>query len=962
MRLRILLFLMISAVWVRQCLAQQSHQTAGLPPVQGEIADDSLRIWADKVATYARKTPQEIVSVHMDNTCYFLGDTIWYKAYVVREGKMIPSDISGVLYAELLNQDGYLVERQMLRLQDGQAHGSFCIPDTAYAGYYELRAYTRWQLNWGVHEYPHPKATNRWFLNKDMAREFYRNYDKLYSRVFPVYDKPEETGEYSQVMTLRPLRRYYKLKKEQPTAEVTFFPEGGNWVSGVEQRVAFEALSEKGEHMEGKLIIMDSRNQIVGTFNTEHRGRGLLNISTQPGEQYHAEFHWGKNLRCKVDLPKQVSEGISIFVKEEQQGLEVRAARAGLQGVPLGMTVLQNGAVRYQCQLDKDIITVPCTCLDAGIAQVTVYDRTGRVWADRLVFCCQNRIEACNVDISNLPSMLKPYEQASLRIKASADCHVSVAIRDGAHSGITHDNGNLLTDMLLCSQIKGFVEDPGYYFEAHDSVHRRHLDLLLMVQGWRRHEWREMTQPFRMKEPFEVSPILRGDVFRYTPLNQEDDLYTLPVQDMSVFSNLFPTSGSCGPKIEEIRRHINSTAGGVSLEGNLGYTPTNFANKTDDQEEAEETKEEIVLTTGAKMQSDKQKALDAGFYSTAMDGGDPADSQFVDRLKSEVMVRAELSVISNQASSKYAELNTETHGGRFALQLPHSDSPYYLHLQAVKSNKKPTMVYNSDEYPDYSVRISQPFPRFVNPYSYYQVHLPDSLFDSSLAKDDSSTWISEVTVGARRGGLRSLDLNKPALVIDAYQAYNEVVDAGLMPAWLCGSLFFSLNIGRLYIGDMGIMRPYKLERRWSGHSASSFTSAKEQLLYNHLRNLEKALIYTDYSPRLKGDARYLASNQPDVTVNLVTLPDDRERPTNRDRQYVMTGYNVCEDFYHPHYEQRPLPSHKDHRRTLYWNPNLKLDANGEATITLWGTTRECQPVISVEGITSQGEILSGRSR
>ncbi|MDD7099665.1 MAG: hypothetical protein PUI13_07455, partial [Paraprevotella sp.] len=252
---------MISAVWVRQCLAQQSHQTAGLPPVQGEIADDSLRMWADKVAAYARKTPQEIVSVHMDNTCYFLGDTIWYKAYVVREGKMIPSDISGVLYAELLNQDGYLVERQMLRLQDGQAQGSFCIPDTAYAGYYELRAYTRWQLNWGVHEYPHPKATNRWFLNKDMAREFYRNYDKLYSRVFPVYDKPEETGEYSQVMTLRPLRRYYKLKKEQPTAEVTFFPEGGNWVSGVEQRVAFEALSEKGEHMEGKLIIMDSRNQ-----------------------------------------------------------------------------------------------------------------------------------------------------------------------------------------------------------------------------------------------------------------------------------------------------------------------------------------------------------------------------------------------------------------------------------------------------------------------------------------------------------------------------------------------------------------------------------------------------------------------------------------------------------------------------------------------------------------------------
>ncbi|MGN0234051.1 MAG: hypothetical protein ACI4B5_06500 [Bacteroidaceae bacterium] len=962
MRLRILLFMMVSAVWPRQCLAQQSHQTAGLPPVQGEMSDDSLRMWADKVASYARKTPQEIVSVHMDNTCYFLGDTIWYKAYVVREGKMIPSDISGVLYAELFNQDGYLVERQTLRLQEGQAHGSFCIPDTAYAGYYELRAYTRWQLNWGVNEYPHPKATNRWFLNKDMAREFYRNYDKLYSRVFPVYDKPEEAGKYSQVMTLRPLRRYYKLKKEQPTAEVTFFPEGGNWVSGVEQRVAFEALSEKGESLEGRLIITDSHNQIVGTFNTEHRGRGLLNISTQPGEQYHAEFHWGENLSCKVDLPKQVSEGMSIFVKEELHGLEVRASRAGLQGIPLGMTVLQNGAVRYQCQLDKDIVTIPRACLDAGIAQVTIYDRTGRMWADRLVFCCQDKVETCNVDVSGMSTMLNPYEQISLKVKAAAGSRVSVAVRDRTHSGTTYDNGSLLTDVLLSSQIKGFVEDPGYYFEASDSLHRRHLDLLLMVQGWRRHEWREMTQPFRMQEPFEVSPILRGDVFRYTPLNQEDVLYTLPVQDMSFFSNLFPTGGSCGPKIEEIRRHVNSTTGGASLESVLGGTSYAVASMTDEQEEKEETKQNVVTTSGQKMQSDKQKALDAGFYSTAMEGGDPADSQFVDRLRSEVMVRAELSVISNQASSKYAELNTETHGGQFALQLPHSDTPYYLHLQAVKKGRKPTMVYDSDEYPDYSVRISQPFPRFVNPYSYYQVHLPDSVFDSSLAEDDSSTWIGEVTVGARRGGLRSLDLNKPALVTDAYQAYNEVVDAGLMPAWLCGSLFFSLNLGRLYIGDMGIMRSYDLERRWNGHSASFFTSAKEQLRYNHLRNLEKVLIYTDYSPRLKGDPRYMGANQPGVTVNMVALPDDRERPTNRDRLYVMNGYNVCEEFYHPHYEQRPLPSHADYRRTLYWNPNLKLDANGEATITLWGNSRECQPVVSVEGITSRGEILTGSSR
>ena len=305
--------LLLLFVCAGQCLGQTVSLSGQFPAVQGELADDSLRMLASQVVSYARNTPQEIVSVHMDNNCYFLGDTIWYKAYVLRDGKMTPSDISCVLYAELFNQDGYLVERQSLRLRNGMGSGSFCLPDTAYAGYYELRAYTRWQLNWGEHEHPRQKGTNAWFLRKEMAREFYRDYDKLYSRVFPVYDKPKEAGDYSQVMTLRPLRRYYKLRQEEPDAEVTVYPEGGNWVNGVEQRLAFEAVSEKGEHRDGRLVVKDSKGQVVAEAQTEHRGRGALLITALPGEKYRAEFLWGKGRVAKVDLPKR--EDVSALTK-----------------------------------------------------------------------------------------------------------------------------------------------------------------------------------------------------------------------------------------------------------------------------------------------------------------------------------------------------------------------------------------------------------------------------------------------------------------------------------------------------------------------------------------------------------------------------------------------------------------------------------------------------------------------
>ena len=146
----------------------------------------SIEGWADRAARFGKAIPQEQIFVHMDNNCYFLGDTIYYKAYVQRSDTRKPSGVSGVLYADLYNQDGYLVERQQVELRNGQAHGSFLLPDSLYSGYYELRAYTRWMLNWGITDHPHTKMAEQWFITRSYARDYYIDYEKLYSRTFPV--------------------------------------------------------------------------------------------------------------------------------------------------------------------------------------------------------------------------------------------------------------------------------------------------------------------------------------------------------------------------------------------------------------------------------------------------------------------------------------------------------------------------------------------------------------------------------------------------------------------------------------------------------------------------------------------------------------------------------------------------------------------------------------------------------
>ena len=196
-------------------------------------------------------------------------------------------------------------------------------------------------------------------------------------------------------------------------------------------------------------------------------------------------------------------------------------------------------------------------------------------------------------------------------------------------------------------------------------------------------------------------------------------------------------------------------------------------------------------------------------------------------------------------------------------------------------------------------------------------------------------------------------------MLDAYDTYNQTIDAGLSPAWYAGSLSFTLSAARLLIGDMGVERSYQLERRWNGQPRTSNITPSQQYVYNHLQDLRSITVYTDYAPRLEGDPRYQASDQPIVTVSLETMPDESVRESYRDRFYVMPGLSVCEAFYQPDYSKKELPKDfKDYRRTLYWNPDLRLDGSGRTIVSFYNNSRRNQFNVSAQGITEKGLILT----
>ena len=127
---------------------------AGVIPIRGQDAPSSdvrerMEAFFADINDFNRRYPQEKVYLHFDNTAYFLTETIWFKAYVVQASNHVPSRLSGVLYVELLSPEGAVLETKKLPVVDGGCHGEFYLDSLYLSGYYEVRAYTRYMLNFG---------------------------------------------------------------------------------------------------------------------------------------------------------------------------------------------------------------------------------------------------------------------------------------------------------------------------------------------------------------------------------------------------------------------------------------------------------------------------------------------------------------------------------------------------------------------------------------------------------------------------------------------------------------------------------------------------------------------------------------------------------------------------------------------------------------------------------------------
>lgn len=393
---------------------------------------------------WARELPQEKVYLHLDNTGYFKGETIWFKAYITRSDTERRGNLSSVLYVELLSPNGDIISKKKLYIKGGIGAGSITLDNAVMpTGFYEIRAYTRYMTNWGT--------------------------NACYSRVIPIFQEPRVVGQYTPVLS----KESSLLEPAIQDESKLFYPEGGYIVRGVPNRVAYSI----------------------------HGERGVVDIpATQTSRSVELTIG-GKTKTYK--LPEFKNEGIAMRVDAISQDdiLVDLWATPAMQGQALGYVLMNNGKVQYSGDItatEHQQITIPAEKVRDGVSQVTLFTTEGNIISERFIFRCPR--EEKTLRVRNMTKTLLPCGKVVMDIQADPYTSLSFSAMD-AKTMANGQYGSIKTWMLLGSEVKGYIAHPEYYFESDDQEHRKAADLLMMVQGWRRYDWELMVGNKQFQNP-----------------------------------------------------------------------------------------------------------------------------------------------------------------------------------------------------------------------------------------------------------------------------------------------------------------------------------------------------------------------------------------------------------------------------------------------------------------------------
>ena len=655
---------------------------------------------------------------------------------------------------------------------------------------------------------------------------------------------------------------------------MTFYPEGGDLIQGLPCRVAFKATGMDAFGMDGYIVTGSN-----DTARTVHDGMGSFMITPDGTESVRFVQADGKSTR--FSLPKALKSGYSMIVSSVSDSVMQVSIRCTLDHAdePTAIAVTCRGELVYFEETgtgDSLDFTIDSSTWPVGVCRMTLYNKDGKILSSRSLFHNNDAFQSPTLSLSLDSLSRQPFSLEVLNIKLTdrngAPLHdrFCISVRDRSDYGTGHTD-NLMSNLLLSSDLKGYIHEPAWYLESNDKEHREALDLLTLVQGWERYEWKYMTgqKQFVERHRVEDSLTLNGWVLSY--LNRE------PVKDVTISASFRPN---------ENKSRFESFKFQTDTNGYFGFNLSDFYGKGEMgiRLTKERSNGKIKHPTGIRIRFER-----------------------ADMPASRMFTKEEIDLNHNDRRNRLVQTQDQTvmYGGQPRV----IKKDLGIVLDEVEIDEDRATV-NYDEFVSYDVEEDTEMELDMGEYSTF-------LYDYLLSKgvpvdvDDKEQY----TI---RGHKIEYYIHNSSKYIPRKKPFD-----------------FPMLIDMIDVKSVIVY-----ERPMRKVDMLKFMPIIE---LNRIDSLDR--MYSEYEQLYLIDILVKEDHE---LLSYKAIRDLSQRKTK------VIGYSEPVQFYAPQYPAGGIEGDIDARRTLYWNPNVITDKDGNARVEFYNNSYSKNFVISGAGLTAGG--------
>lgn len=485
---------------------------------------------------------KEKTYIQTNHVFYKPGEEMFFKIYVVQAENQLPADLSKVVNFEITDPSGTVVKKDKYEIENGHAEGYFYFGDDMKGGIYKVKAYTDWMQNETGKNIFEKEITLQKFVSPrilmklDFPKKGYGPGDEVladfsmrslgnlpipfYEAGFTVMHQGEKINEGTFITDKE---GKYLLKFKLPdvlkssdallSIKVNFdgftesisrnipvvlnhlylklMPEGGTFINGIEQNVAFKILDEFEKPVDAVLGIYNQNHQKITEVSAYNFGMGIFNLTPRNAETYYAKILKPDNITQIYQLPTAVNDGVVFNLKKQNQNISLSIFSTFERNVSISGNFREKEIYSKNLRLKKGTnkIEISEKELPIGICRFTVSESNIPL-AERIVFANENK--KMHVKVIPVKKIYLPREKAVVNIETTDEnnnpvpANLAVSVIDDKLWTYADDKQNHIQSwLLLDSELKGKIEKPQFYFDKKEEKASKSLDLVMLTNGYR---------------------------------------------------------------------------------------------------------------------------------------------------------------------------------------------------------------------------------------------------------------------------------------------------------------------------------------------------------------------------------------------------------------------------------------------------------------------------------------------